>query len=86
MKQRLNIGDRVRWKSHVGRDQGIVKKKITSAITFKNGIVRASRKEPLYLTKSDKTDLMTLHKSAELKKIIGSIRSSRARSAPSMKK
>jgi Hypervirulence associated proteins TUDOR domain len=37
---------------------GTIKKKITSQITFKRCTVHASKEEPRYLIKSDKTDHM----------------------------
>ncbi len=44
-------------------------KKVTSAMLFKGYTVRASKDEPQYLIKSDKTDHMAMHKGSALKKI-----------------
>ena len=69
MKYEFKIGDHVEWNSEAGRVRGTIKKKITSAIRFKTYTVRASKEEPQYLIKSDKTDHMAMHKGAALKKI-----------------
>ena len=46
-----------------------IKKKITSAITFKGYTVRASKEEPQYLIKSDTTDHLAMHKGSALTKL-----------------
>ena len=55
--------------SEAGHVQGTIKKKVTSAIKVKTYIVYASKEEPQYLVKSDKTDHMAMHKGAALTKI-----------------
>jgi hypothetical protein len=67
MTQSFKNGDHVGWNSEAGRVRGTIKKKITSAITFKGYTVRASKEEPQYLIKSDKTDHMAMHKGSALK-------------------
>ena len=62
--------------SEAGHVQGTIKKKVTSAIKFKTYIVYASKEEPQYLVKSDKTDHMAMHKGSALKKITKSKRGS----------
>jgi hypothetical protein len=69
MAQSFKVGDHVGWNSEAGRVRGTIKKKISSAITFKGYTVRASKEEPQYLIKSDKTDHMAMHKGSALKKI-----------------
>ena len=69
MKYEFKIGDHVEWNSEAGRVRGTIKKKITSAIRFKTYTVRASKEEPQYLIKSDKTDHLAMHKGTALKKI-----------------
>ena len=69
MEKDFRIGDHVEWNSEAGRVQGTIKKKVTSAIKFKTYTVRASKEEPQYLIKSDKTDHLTMHKGAALKKL-----------------
>jgi hypothetical protein len=79
MKHEFKIGDHVEWNSEAGHVRGTIKKKIISAITFKTYTVRASKEEPQYLIKSDKTDHMAMHKGAALTKISKSNRSSQER-------
>jgi hypothetical protein len=65
----FKVGDHVRWNSEAGRVSGTIKKKITSEISFKGYTVHASKEEPQYLIKSDKTDHMAMHKGSTLTKI-----------------
>jgi len=41
---------------------GTIRKKHISEITFKDYTVHASKEEPQYLIKSDKTDHLAMHK------------------------
>lgn len=65
----FKVGDHVEWNSEAGRVRGTITKKIRSEITFKGYKVHASKEEPQYLIKSDKTDHMAMHKGSALKKI-----------------
>ena len=67
-KKHFRVGDHVVWNSEAGQVRGTIKKKITSAITFKSYTVRASTEEPQYLLKSDTTDHLAMHKGSALKK------------------
>jgi hypothetical protein len=78
MKQAFKVGDHVEWNSEAGRVRGTIKKKVIAAIKFKTYTVRASKDEPQYLIKSDKTDRLAMHKGAALKKIGKSNRPSRS--------
>ncbi len=69
MAHRFRVGDHVEWNSEAGYVRGTIKKKITSEIKFKGYTVRASKEEPQYLIKSDKTDHMAMHKGSALRKI-----------------
>ena len=69
MKRKFKIGDHVSWNSEVGRVRGIIKKKVTAEIKFKTYTVHASKGEPQYLVKSDKTDHMAMHKGTALRKL-----------------
>ncbi len=62
-------GDHVEWNSEAGRVRGTIQKKVTSEITFKGYKRHASKKEPQYIIKSDKTDHVAMHKGSALKKI-----------------
>jgi Hypervirulence associated proteins TUDOR domain len=67
--QDFKAGDHVEWNSEAGRVRGKIKKKHTSEITFKGYTVHASKEEPQYLIKSDKTDHLAMHKGTALKMI-----------------
>ena len=64
----LSEGDKVTWKSHGAEAVGKVKKKITSDTKAAGRQVRASKDNPQYLVKSDKSGGDAVHKSAALKK------------------
>ncbi len=69
MADDFRVGDHVEWNSEAGRVSGVIKEKITSQIKFKGYTVHASKREPQYLIKSDKTDHLAMHKGSALKKI-----------------
>ena len=69
MARDFNVRDHVEWNSEAGRVRGTIKKKITSQITFKGYTVHASKEEPQYLIKSDKTDHLAMHKGSALQKL-----------------
>ncbi len=75
MTHNFKVGDHVEWNSEAGRVRGTIKKRITSQIKFKGYTVHASKEEPQYLIKSDKTDHMAMHKGSSLKKISKSAKS-----------
>ena len=86
MKHEFKVGDHVEWNSEAGYVRGRIEKKVTSAMKFKSYTVRASKEEPQYLIKSDKTDHMAMHKGAALKKISTTARRFKERSARPKKK
>ena len=69
MKRTFAVGDHVEWNSEAGRVRGTIVKKITSKIRFKGYTVHASKEEPQYQIKSDKTDHVAMHKGSALKKL-----------------
>ena len=69
MKHKFKIGDHVEWNSEAGRVRGTIQKRVTSAIKFKTYTVHASKDEPQYLIKSDKTEHLAMHKGTALKKL-----------------
>ena len=69
MKHEFKVGDHVEWNSEAGHVRGTIKKRVTCAINFKTYTFRASKEDPQYLIKSDKTDHLAMHKGAALKKI-----------------
>ncbi len=61
-------GDKVKWKSHGGEAVGTVEKKITSETEAGGRKVKASKDEPQYLVKSEKSGGEAVHKPSALKK------------------
>ena len=80
MTDKFKIGDHVEWNSEAGQVGGTIKKKITSEIIFKGYTVHASKEEPQYLIKSDKTDHLAMHKGPALTKVGRSKRPSKRHS------
>jgi hypothetical protein len=68
MSDDLHNGDEVTWKSHGGEAVGKVKKKITSETDAGGRHVKASKDEPQYLVKSDKSGGEAVHKPGALHK------------------
>ena len=69
MTHTFKKGDHVEWNSEAGMVRGTIQKKVTSEITFKGYKAHASKEEPQYFIKSDKTDHIALHKGSALKKV-----------------
>jgi hypothetical protein len=67
MSRTFKRGDHVAWNSEAGRVRGIVMKKVVSDVTFKGYTHRATKEEPQYFIKSDKTDHVALHKGSALR-------------------
>jgi hypothetical protein len=62
-------GDHVTWNSEAGRVRGTIQKKVTREITFKGYKRHASKEEPQYIIKSDKTGHLAIHEGSVLKKV-----------------
>jgi hypothetical protein len=69
MHQTFKRGDRVTWNSEAGPVTGIIQKKITSEIVFKGYKRHASKAEPQYIIKGDKTGHIAIHKGTALRRI-----------------
>jgi hypothetical protein len=67
-KDEFTKGDHVTWKSHGGEAEGEVVKKITSDTKEAGRQVRASKDDPQYLVKSDKSGGEAVHKPGALHK------------------
>jgi hypothetical protein len=63
-------GDHVEWNSEAGRVSGTVMKKVVSDVTFKGYTHHATKEEPQYFIKSDKTDHIAIHKGSALRLLI----------------
>ena len=67
--RRYKVGDHVSWNSEAGRVRGRITRVVTSEIRFKGYTVHASRDEPQYEIRSDKTDHIAMHKGSALRKL-----------------
>jgi Hypervirulence associated proteins TUDOR domain len=59
-------GDKVQWESAQGTIKGVVEKKLTQPIDIEGHHVAASKDNPEYLVKSDKTGKTAAHKPESL--------------------
>ena len=71
MKRTFKVGDRVTWNSEAGRVSGTIIKVHTKNVDYKGYTHHASKDEPQYELKSDKTDHVAMHKGAALKRANG---------------
>ena len=62
-------GDRVEWNSHGSKAVGTVERKITSETEAGGRKVKASKEEPQYLVKSEKSGGTAVHKPGALRKV-----------------
>ncbi|HEX5971630.1 MAG TPA: DUF2945 domain-containing protein [Gemmatimonadaceae bacterium] len=67
--RRYKVGDHVSWNSEAGRVRGRITRVVTSEIQFKGYTVHASKDEPQYEIRSDKTDHIAMHKGSALRKL-----------------
>lgn len=68
MSDQIKKGDKVAWNSAQGKVEGTVEKKLTKPIDIKGHHVAASKENPEYLVKSDKTGSEAAHKPESLEK------------------
>jgi hypothetical protein len=66
MAEDIKKGDHVTWKSHGGEAEGTVTKKITSETQAGGRKVKASKDEPQYEVKSEKSGGTAVHKPGAL--------------------
>ena len=69
MPNRFKIGDHVRWNSEAGFVCGKIMKVHTKNFDYKGYVHHATKDDPQYEIKSDKTDHVAAHKGEPLKKI-----------------
>ena len=69
MSKTFKHGDHVEWNSEAGRVRGVIVKKIVSDVRVKGYVHLASKKEPQYFIKSDKTDHVAIHKGKALRHV-----------------
>jgi Hypervirulence associated proteins TUDOR domain len=68
MAQDFKKGDRVTWNSHGGTAEGEVLRKITKDTELAGRQVRASKDDPQYLVRSEKSGGEAVHKPSALTK------------------
>lgn len=68
MTDSLREGDKVNWKSHGNTVRGTVEEKITSDTETAGRTVRASKDEPQYRVRSDKSGRDAVHKPESLRR------------------
>ncbi|MBN9021664.1 MAG: DUF2945 domain-containing protein [Rhizobiales bacterium] len=69
MTRRFEIGDHVSWNSEAGPVSGTIIVIHTGDFDYKGHIHRASKDDPQYEIKSDKTDHIAAHKGRVLTRI-----------------
>lgn len=67
MSKAFKPGDHVEWNSEAGRVRGTIVKKVVSDVRVKGYVHHATKNEPQYFIKSDKTDHIAIHKGAALR-------------------
>ena len=68
MSKDLSKGDKVKWDTSQGKTSGTVVKKQTSATKIKGHKVAATKDDPQYIVRSDKSGKLAAHKAESLKK------------------
>jgi Hypervirulence associated proteins TUDOR domain len=69
MLKQFKVGDHVSWNSEAGRVSGRIIKVHTKDFNYKGYIHHATKDDPQYEIKSDKTDHIAAHKGKALRKI-----------------
>lgn len=67
-RRTLRVGDHVTWNSEAGHVSGTIIKVHTQDVDFKGYTHHASKDEPQYEIKSDRTDHIAMHKGTALRK------------------
>ncbi|MEO8935182.1 MAG: DUF2945 domain-containing protein [Burkholderiaceae bacterium] len=67
----FEVGDHVSWNSEAGHVRGTIIHVHTANVDVNGYTHHASRDEPQYAIRSDKTDHVAMHKGAALAKVCG---------------
>lgn len=67
MKKTFKVGDHVGWNSEAGRMRGTIIKVHTKDVNYKGYTHHASKDDPQFEIKSDRTDHVALHKGSALR-------------------
>ena len=70
MTNKFKIGDHVTWNSEAGHVSGTITKIHNSNFDYKGYTHHATKDDPQYEIKSDKTDHVAVHKGKALSKIL----------------
>ncbi|MDH0744751.1 DUF2945 domain-containing protein [Pseudomonas sp. GD03842] len=68
MTHKFKKGDHVRWNSEAGHVKGVVTRVVTHDVEFMGRQRKASKDDPQYEVKSDKTGHLAMHKEGALEK------------------
>ena len=68
MRQKFKIGEHVTWNSEAGHVSGTIIKIHVRDFDYKGYTHHASKEDPQYEIKSDKTDHIAVHKTSALSK------------------
>jgi Hypervirulence associated proteins TUDOR domain len=71
MAKQFKLGDHVSWNSEAGRVSGRIVKVHAKDVDWKGYVHHASKDDPQYEIKSDKTDHVALHKGTALRLMRG---------------
>ena len=69
MSKTVKRGDHVSWNSEAGRVRGRIVRVHAKDLEYKGYVHHASKDEPQYEIKSDKTDHVALHKGKVLRRL-----------------
>jgi hypothetical protein len=69
MSRKFKVGDHITWDSEAGKVSGKIIKVHTSDFNYKGYTHHATKDDPQYEIKSDKTDHIAAHKGSALKKL-----------------
>jgi hypothetical protein len=71
MTKTFKRGDHVSWNSEAGRVRGRIIRVFSKDVNYKGYVHHATKDEPQYEIKSDKTDHIALHKAKALRRLRG---------------
>jgi len=69
MVKHFRVGDHVAWNSEAGRVSGTIVKVHTREVDYKGYTHHASKEDPQYEIRSDKSDHVAMHRGSALKKV-----------------
>jgi len=74
MKQKFKVGDHVIWNSEAGHVSGTIIKIHVADFDYKCYTHHASKEDPQYEIRSDKTDHVAVHKTCALSKRVKNVK------------